>query len=89
MAYASASELLTVSGKLYIYILYRVPYSKYTLPFKSLGSLRNVLISERKALFFSMKITLNYRNQKYSLDIVHVVNDYSSCKRLIFNGIST
>ena len=29
------------------------------MPFKSLGSLRNVLIFERKALFFSMKITLN------------------------------
>ena len=27
--------------------------------FKSLGSLRNVLILPRKALFFSMKITLN------------------------------
>jgi len=31
----------------------------YTLPFKSLGSLRNVLIFQRKALFFSMKMTLN------------------------------
>jgi len=39
----------------YIYICLYI----YTLPFKSLWSLRNVLIFQRKALFFSMKITLN------------------------------
>jgi len=38
--------------------VYRCIYI-YTLPFKRLGSLRNFLIFERKALFFSMKITLN------------------------------
>ena len=30
-----------------------------TLPFKSLGSLRNVLVFERKAIFLSIKITSN------------------------------
>ena len=29
------------------------------------------------------------RNQKYSLDIVNVINNYSSWKRTIFNRIST
>ena len=38
----------------------------YTPPFKSLGSLRNVLVFERKAIFLSIKIT---SNQKYSVDI--------------------
>ena len=27
-------------------------------------------------------------NQKYSLDIVNLVNDYSSCKEMILNSIS-
>jgi len=43
----------------YIYIYTYVSFYIHTLPFKSLGSLRNVLIFQRKALFFSMKITLN------------------------------
>jgi hypothetical protein len=43
--------------------LYKVPWVvvavTYTLPFKSLGSLRNVLVFERKACFLSIKITPN------------------------------
>jgi hypothetical protein len=31
----------------------------YTIPFKGLASLRNVLVSERKAHFLSIKITSN------------------------------
>jgi hypothetical protein len=52
----------------------------YTLPFKSLGSLKNVLVFERKALFVHFKITFD---QKYTVDIVNVVNGYCSWKRLI------
>ena len=58
-----------------------------TLLFKSLGSLRNVLICERKAFFFNVLFNINQNN--ISLDIVNVVNDYSSWKWLLFNGIST
>ena len=35
------------------------------------------------------KVVFNKDNQKYNLDIVNVVNDYSSWKRQIFYGIST
>ena len=47
------------------------------VPFKSLGSLRNVLVFERKAFFFKHNI-----DQKYSVDIVYFL-------RQIFYGIST
>jgi len=56
----------------------------YTLPFKSLGSLRNVFIFQRKHCFFN-KVN---NNQKYTLYIVNVVNDYSRWKRLVSNEIS-
>ena len=54
-----------------------------TLVFKCLGSLRNVLVFERKAHFLSIKIT------EYSVDFVNVVNNYCSWKRQIVYGIST
>jgi hypothetical protein len=65
------------------------PLFLYTPPFKSLASLRNVLVFERKA-----KKVSNQIDQKYIVDIVLVVNDCCGWKRLIkkkkmFNGIST
>ena len=63
---------------IYIYIyciyIYIYIYCIYTLPFKSLGSLRNFLIFQRKAVFFNE----DNINQKYTLYIVKVVNDYSN-----------
>ena len=55
----------------------------YTLPFKSLGSLRNVLAFEREAHFFC-PLKKHQIDQKYSVDIVYVVNDYLGWKRQIF-----
>jgi hypothetical protein len=49
-----------------------------TPPFRSLWSLRNVFVFERKA-----------QCRQYSVDIVNVVNDYCSWKWMILNGIST
>ena len=58
----------------------------HTLPFKSLGSLGNVLVFEEH-IFCPLKYKID---QKYSVDIVNVVNDHCSWKRLIyFDGIST
>jgi hypothetical protein len=61
---------------------------KYTLPLKSLGSLRNVLVFDRKAHFFR-PLKSHQIDQKYCVDIVNVVNDYCCWKRLITKGIST
>jgi hypothetical protein len=51
----------------------------HTLPFKSLASLRNVLVFERKAHFWSIK--KHQIDQKHSVDMVNVENDYCSWKR--------
>ena len=51
-----------------------------------LGLLRSVLFFEREAHFCPLKY--NLIDQKYSVDIVNVVNDYCSWKRQILNGIS-
>ena len=44
-------------------------FNKLTLPFKSLGSLRNVLIFLRTAKF--MKITLNYSESLFLMEYLH------------------
>ena len=71
--------------------VHKIPYNDkvkmYTLLFKSLGSLRNVSVFERKGPFWSIKI--HQINQKYSVDIVNVVNDYCSWKQQIFYEIAT
>jgi hypothetical protein len=63
----------------------------HTLPFKSLGPFRNVLVFERKATFLSIKIDQKNNNQidqKYSLDIVNVMTIVAGNCRF-FYGIST
>ena len=54
---------------------------QYTLQFKSLRSFRNVLVFERNLKYHQI-------DQKYSVVIVNVVNDYCSWKRQIFYGTS-
>ena len=67
---------------MYVQVLELCKYTVYTLPFKRLGSFSNIL--------FEIFCTLKYPiDQKHSVDVVNVVNDYCSCKRLILNGIST
>ena len=63
------SKMDDMSGSIVAALVY---ISESILSFKSLGSLRNVLAFERKAHFLSIKII----DQKYSVDIVNVVNDY-------------
>ena len=57
----------------------------HTQPFNSFGSLRNVLVFEKAHL-----CPLKYQiDQKYSVDIVNILNDYCSWKRQIFKGKPT
>ena len=50
---------LSACLSIYVFNFLTIHLFSYTLLLKSLGSLRNVLISSRKAPFFSVKITLN------------------------------
>ena len=60
----------------------------HTLPFKSLGSLRNVFFFFPDFYFFC-QLKQHQIEQKYSVDIVSIVNDYCSLKQLVCYGIST
>jgi hypothetical protein len=64
---------------LYLTGCVRYTFKKYT--FKSLGSLRNVLVLKRGIFFCPLKYQID---QKYRIDIVNVVNDYFSWKQQIF-----